>query len=99
MLGQVRYRTKPRQSGIFWVQYRNADAGVSFLNADAHLWQLPGNMKKIIALSTLKHLLFKMAVKKEKNYKLLKFPSLLCKLYLKLTNKNQHRNMLSIFIF
>jgi hypothetical protein len=76
MPGQVRYRTKPRQSGIFWVQYRNADAGVSFLDADAQLWQLPGNMKKIIALSTLKHLLFKMAVKKEKNYKMLKFPSL-----------------------
>ncbi len=38
---QVWYRTKPRQSGIFLVQYRtviiDADAGVSFLDADAQL--------------------------------------------------------------
>jgi hypothetical protein len=36
---QVRYRTKLTQSGIFVVRYRtkirNADAGVSFLDADA----------------------------------------------------------------
>ncbi len=30
MPGQVRYRTKPRQSGIFWVRYRteSIDAGM-----------------------------------------------------------------------
>ncbi len=42
MPGQVRYRTKPRQSGIFLVRYRteviDADAVVSFLDADAQLW-------------------------------------------------------------
>jgi hypothetical protein len=41
---QVRYRTKPTQSCIFWVLYRNkildarnADAGVSLLYTDAQL--------------------------------------------------------------
>jgi hypothetical protein len=40
MPGQVRYRTKPRQSSIFWARYRTViiDAGVSFLDADAQLW-------------------------------------------------------------
>ncbi len=44
MPGIVRYRTKPRQSGIFLVRYRteiidagNADAGVSFLDTNAQL--------------------------------------------------------------
>ncbi len=47
MPGIVRYRTKPRQSAILLVRYRteiidagmprNADAGVSFLDADAQL--------------------------------------------------------------
>jgi hypothetical protein len=39
MPGQVRYRTKPRHSGIFLVRYRTEiiDAGVSFLDADAQL--------------------------------------------------------------
>jgi hypothetical protein len=41
MLEQVRYRTKPMQSGMFGVRYRtkilDADAGVSFLDADAEL--------------------------------------------------------------
>jgi hypothetical protein len=39
---QVWYWTKLTQSGIFLVQYgikiRDADAGVSFHNADAQLW-------------------------------------------------------------
>jgi hypothetical protein len=43
MPGQVRYRTKPRQSGIFLVRYRTEiidagmpmPSGVSFLDADA----------------------------------------------------------------
>ncbi len=42
---QVRYWTKLTQSGIFVVRYRtkirggwNADAGVSFLDADAQVW-------------------------------------------------------------
>ncbi len=40
---QVRYQTKITQSGIFLVWYRtkirNADAGVSFLDANAQLWR------------------------------------------------------------
>jgi hypothetical protein len=38
-------QAKARQSGIFWVRYRteiidagNADAGISFLDANAQLW-------------------------------------------------------------
>jgi hypothetical protein len=41
MPGQARYWTKPRLSGIFlvryWTEIVNADAGVSFLDADAQL--------------------------------------------------------------
>jgi hypothetical protein len=44
MPGLVRYRTKPRQSGIFLVRYLTgiidavmSDVGVSFLDADAQL--------------------------------------------------------------
>jgi hypothetical protein len=45
MLERVWYRTKLTQSGIFLVRYQakirdalSADAGVSFLDADAQLW-------------------------------------------------------------
>ncbi len=43
MLGQVQNRTKLTQSSIFLVRYwtkirDDADAGVSFLDADAQLW-------------------------------------------------------------
>jgi hypothetical protein len=47
----VRYRNKPTQSGIFLVRYRTkvvdagADAGISFLNADAQLWKLEGKSR------------------------------------------------------
>jgi hypothetical protein len=38
---------KVTQSGIFlarhWTEMKDADAGVSFLDADAHLWILPLN--------------------------------------------------------
>jgi hypothetical protein len=51
---QVRYRTKLTQSGIFFSPVpdfnsgcRNADAGVSFLDADAQLWQQPQPTKGI----------------------------------------------------
>jgi hypothetical protein len=44
MPGQVWYRTKLTQSGIFlvryWTKIWDADAGVSFLDADAQLWLL-----------------------------------------------------------
>jgi hypothetical protein len=40
----VRYRNKKTQFGIFLIRYRtemmDADTGVSFLDADAHLWLL-----------------------------------------------------------
>jgi hypothetical protein len=48
---QIQYRTKLTQSGIFLVQYRikirNADAGVSFLDADAQLCPTPRTGKEI----------------------------------------------------
>ncbi len=48
---QIQYRTKLTQSGIFLVQnrikIRNADAGVSFLDADAQLCPTPRTGKEI----------------------------------------------------
>jgi hypothetical protein len=37
MSGPVWYQTKPLKFGIFSVQYQNADAGVSLLDAHAQL--------------------------------------------------------------
>jgi hypothetical protein len=62
MLEQVRYRTKLTQSGIFlvryWTKIRDADAGVSFLDADAQLWggMFTLNLKSIHILGVMRKL-------------------------------------------
>ncbi len=56
MPGQVRYRTKPDRHFLgpvpdrnYWC--RNADAGISFLDADAQLWYLARLVSMIISAS------------------------------------------------
>jgi hypothetical protein len=53
MPGVVRYRTKPRQSGIFLVRYRTKiiDAGVNFLDANAQLCVVLTNRSSPIVIS------------------------------------------------